>query len=196
MTMWKKIMVVILAIVILIPPTLYLAQYAYWGRRHSLLWDVKRVHVLQDTDDKSAVVLVYDYTVKNWPHDNREHHYYLGSWLTGEPALWYFEVIGNNQTVPELFEFTSNRQRTEGSFNVCFKLSTVIPGDDERALTVGDVIESAIEISRFRPYSKDRTELVPVESATLYMEDYPDAEIVYEVDSEFLNQSFETFLGR
>ena len=63
-------------------------------------------------------------------------------------------------------------------------------------MTVGDVIQNAIEISRFRPYSKDGTELVPVESGTLYMEDYPEVEIVYEVDSEFLNQSFETFLGR
>lgn len=32
MTKRKRIMVVILVIVILIPPTLYLAQYAYWGR--------------------------------------------------------------------------------------------------------------------------------------------------------------------
>lgn len=187
---------IFLAVLIIIPSICYLSYYAYWGRRHSLLWDVKRVHVLQDTDDKNSVVLVYDYTVKNWPHDNRERYYYLGSWLTGEPGLWYFEVIGNNQTVPELFAFTSNRQGTEGSFSVCFKPATVVPGDDEGTLTVGDVIQNAIEISRFRPYSKDGTELVPVESGTLYMEDYPEVEIVYEVDSEFLNQSFETFLGR
>ena len=129
-----------------------------------------------DSTNTLSGAICIDYTVKNWPHDNREHYYYLGSWLTGEPGLWYFEVIGNNQTVPELFAFTSNRQGTEGSLSVCFKLATVVPGDDEGTLTVGDVIQNAIEISRFRPYSKDGTELVP--------------------DSEFLNQSFETFLGR
>ena len=97
----KKWIALILVLCLLIPSLAYATHYAYWGRRHAILWDVSKIRVVRDEDDDSSVILIYDYSVKNWPHDFRKHDYYLVSNLTGEPCIWDFNVISNNKKVPK-----------------------------------------------------------------------------------------------
>ena len=97
----KKWIALILVLCLLIPSLAYATHYAYWGRRHAILWDVSKIRVVRDEDDDSSVILIYDYSVKNWPHDFRKHDYYLVSNLTGEPCIWDSNVISNNKKVPK-----------------------------------------------------------------------------------------------
>ena len=187
----KKWIALILVLCLLIPSLAYATHYAHWGRRHAILWDVSKIRVVRDEDDDSSVILIYDYSVKNWPHDFRKHDYYLVSNLTGEPCIWDFNVISNNKKVPNSFYFSSLHTPMKASFAVHFDLASVIPWDGVE--TVGDVIAYAIEIGRFLPIRIEDGEMNPWECATLYVEDSPNAEIIYELDKSYMNRNFVEF---
>lgn len=191
MKKWKWILVALLVMAILIPPVKYLAHYAYWGRRHEILWDVSKVTISPDKEKDHSVILTYDYSVKNWPHDRKDRVFYLVSYLSGEPCIWDFQVIGNNSTIPDAYELKCGPEETSGSFSVRFDIDSVIPWDGVD--TYGDVIKEAIEISRFIPYTllSEHEGTFAWDSAVLYMEDFPKATIEYKVSDNFLEQKLE-----
>lgn len=185
MAKWKKIVIIALVLIIIVQLP-YWVYFAYWGRRHSILWDVQQVRVVQDDENENSVILIYDVTYKNWPHDFKSHDYYLTAYLTGEPSTWMFDVIGNSDEFPQAYYFTCTHQTTSASFGVRYGIMAADRYDG--AQTNQDAIEEAIEISRFMPWYMVDGEAFQRENGMLYMEDSPDAKIIYEVDTDFLSQ--------
>ena len=192
---WKQASAVFLAICLLVPLAGYIGYYAYWGRRNALLWKVETVTVTPAEQKENSVILTYEGTVRNWPHDFIKHHCILYSYLGGEPCIWSFDVLSNDGT-DFGYHFTSERKEKPFSFQVLFDLESVIPYGD--ALTVKDLLKDAIEISRFLPdeIDKNGNVLKPRKRSLLYMAGSPDASIRYELPEDFMATSVEKIYTR
>ena len=136
--------------------------YAYWGRRHSILYDVDTVHVSQSADNANIYYLTYSVSVKNWWFDFIPHTYRLEDYLDGSPGMWHFETSSDY--------FTSTCYKTT-IFDMVVEFDiTTYDGDSP------DIIADAIGVSKFCAYNREGNE---VKSAKLYMSEFPEVEIIY-----------------
>ena len=164
---WKVAVIVALTVAITLSGT-YMAHFWYWGRRHSVLYDVKTVTVVKNEEQEGVYDLTYDVSVRNWDHDIIPHTYKLEDCLSGEPGMWYFEG--------ESDYFTTGIKPVEFQIKVTFDVASVVPyaGMPE---TDEALVEYAIGISQFAACGYWGQ---AVESANLYMADNRGAEIIFE----------------
>lgn len=139
-----------------------LSIFAYWGRRHKVLYNVETVYVVQSDTNPDIYKLSYNVVVKNWWFDFIPHSYKLEDGLSGDPGFWHFEA--------ETEYFTSNNL-SECRFTINVEFDTM-SGIDEKPI---DITE-AIMLSDFDAIDKNGKY---VSSANLYMNDFPDVEIIY-----------------
>lgn len=136
-----------------------LAAYAYWGRRHKVLYNVDTVFVHQDEESPDKYDFFYNCTVKNWWFDFTEHTYNLNAELSGEPGSWDFR----SKTDPVT---STNSSETSFVIHVEFDVSSVL----------GSVpIEDVIMKTEFSAYDKNGKS---DERANLYMYDFNDVKII------------------
>ena len=139
-----------------------LSIFAYWGRRHKVLYDVETVYVVQSDTIPEIYNLSYNVVVKNWWFDFIPHSYKLEDGLGGEPSLWHFEA--------ETDYFTSNNI-SDCRFSIKVEFDT-------RSCDAYETtnIEEVIMMSSFDAFDKNENY---ISSANLYMNDFPDVEIIY-----------------
>lgn len=139
-----------------------LSIFAYWGRRHKVLYNVETVYVVQSDTNPDIYNLSYNVVVKNWWFDFIPHSYKLEDGLSGEPGGWHFEA--------ETDYFTSdNISDCRFTIKVEFDTSTC-----DSYEPIG--IEEVIMMSSFDAIDKKGNY---ISSANLYMNDFPDVEIIY-----------------
>ena len=161
---FKKIVIYVLTIALVLT-AFYGLFFAYWGRRHFVIYDVKKVTVQQIDED--IYNITYDVSAKNWFPDYTPHTYRLEDDLRGEPGMYYFET--------ETEYFTTSVKPINFQINVIFDTSTVMPyegmPEDNKEL-----VKEVIKFSQFKAYDKNGKE---ASGAALYMDDNPNAEIVF-----------------
>lgn len=162
-----QISIIVALIVALLTTALNFTWYAYWGRRHSVLYTVNTVYVYCDSQTDSLYHITYDVTVQNWKLDLAPHTYKLVNDLRGEYACLDFTGASDY--------FTADRSETRFQIRVDFNITqngwglpSGIPNEEQ--------VTEAIRLSRFMALDEDGNE---VESAALYMTDNPDAEIIF-----------------
>lgn len=154
-----KIVISVLLVIAIMFLSVNVIAYAYWGRRHKVLYDVDTVYVHQREDNPEIYDLYYNVTVKNWWFDFIPHTYKLMDGLSGEPGVWHFEA--------ETEYFTSILAETSFIIHVEYDEASVW----EPVPTIEEVAKMAI----FNAYTSEMRE---DERARLYMADFPDAEII------------------
>lgn len=135
----------------------YYGYYMWWGQRHSVLYDVEHIKVEESTTDEDVYYITFSVSVKNWPHDLKEHIYKLEEDITGEYGTADFEAN---------CRYFSSEPFKKNSF----KFYAVY---DEKSGN-GTLVEEMIYYSRFIAVDADGNE---VESATLYMADFENVPI-------------------
>ncbi len=157
----KTILSVLLVFAILFS-MVNIVAYAYWGRRHKVLYDVDTVYVHQREDNPNIYDLYYNVTVKNWWFDFIQHKYKLTDALQGEYGLWHFEA--------ETEYFTTNLDKTSFVIHAEFDSSTAdfYPVPDEP-------IKELVMMSCF--YAQTSSGKMD-ERASLYMSDFPNVKII------------------
>lgn len=136
--------------------------FSYWGRRHKVLYEVETVYVVQSDTNPDIYNLSYNVVVKNWWFDFIPHTYKLEDGLSGDPGFWHFEA--------ETEYFTSNNL-SECRFTINVEFDTMSDIDENPI----DITE-AIMFSEFDAFDKNGDY---ISSANLYMNDFPDVEIIY-----------------
>ena len=163
---FKKIVIYVLTIALVLT-AFYGLFFAYWGRRHFVIYDVKKVTVQQLDDNKNIYDITYDVSVKNWFFDILPHTFRLEDALCGEPGMYYYE--GKTDYL------TTGVKPINFQIKVKFDISTVMPYEgmpkDNKEL-----IKDVIEFSQFQAYDKNGKE---ASGAALYMNYNPNAEIVF-----------------
>lgn len=163
---FKKIVIYVLTIALVLT-AFYGLFFAYWGRRHFVLYDVKTVTVQQIDDNKDIYDITYDVSVRNWDLDIIPHTYRLEDDLRGEPGGYYFD--GNSEY------FTTGIKPIDFQIKVKFDISSVIPYEGMPEGNEALIID-VIKLSQFEAYDKFGKE---APRASLYMSDNQDAEIVF-----------------
>ena len=161
---FKKIVIFVLTIALVLT-AFYGLFFAYWGRRHFVLYDVKKVTVQQIDED--IYDITYDVSAKNWFFDITPHTFRLEDDLGGEPGGYYYE--GKTDYL------TTGVKPINFQINVKFDVSTVMPYEGMPENNK-ELIKDVIEFSRFQAYDKNGKE---ASGAALYMYDNPNAEIVF-----------------
>ena len=159
------ITIIVVVAVAVVMSAVYAASVAYWGRRHAVLYDVKTVTVKQT--DKTVYELTYDVSVKNWPHDRKQHTYKLRDHLMGEPGSYDFE--GGSDY------FTTGAEPAEFKIKVRFDISSVTPYAGMPESDEG-LVKEVIGLSRFAAFDESGDEDT---SAELFMSDNGEAEIIF-----------------
>lgn len=154
-----KIVISVLLVIAIMFLSVNVIAYAYWGRRHKVLYDIDTVYVHQREDNPQIYDLYYNVTVKNWWFDFIPHTYKLVDALSGERGIWHFEA--------ETEYFTSILTETSFVIHVEYDESSVW----EPVMTIEEVVEMAV----FNAYTEEMNE---DERARLYMADFSDAEII------------------
>ncbi|MBQ6569218.1 MAG: hypothetical protein IJL87_03080 [Clostridia bacterium] len=162
----KKI-IKIAVIAVLVLALAYGGLWLYWGRRHSVLYDVKTVTVTQSAEDENIYNISYDITAKNWFLDFSPHTYKLKAYLPSGYGMYYFEG--------ETEYFKTSMKPTRLTIDVKFDMASVF---DRGAYSPEDseFFDEIISVSHFVAYDKSGKK---VESANLYMLDNSDAEIIF-----------------
>lgn len=157
-----RVMISLLLAVAILFLTINVVAYAYWGRRHKVLYNVDSVYIHQRDDNPNIYDLYYNVTVKNWWFDFIQHKYKLTDALQGGYGEWHFEA--------ETEYFTTKLYKTSFIIHAEFDVSTAdfYPVPD-------DPIKELVMMSRFNALTSsgkwdDR--------ASLYMEDFPNVEII------------------
>ncbi len=163
---FKKIVIYVLTIALVLT-AFYGLFFAYWGRRHFVIYDVKTVTVQQIDNNKDIYDITYDVSVRNWDHDIIPHTYRLEDDLRGEPCGYYFD--GNSEY------FTTGIKPIDFQIKVKFDISSVIPYEGMPEGNEALIID-VIKLSQFEAYDKFGKE---APRASLYMSDNQDAEIVF-----------------
>ena len=133
--------------------------FAYWGRRHSVLYDVKSVTV-EKTDNNYVYNLVFEVSVRNWYHDIIPKTYRLEAENLGAPGYFYegktdYFTTGNT---PVSFIIKTEVKFFDSDFDMDAGLTSESK----------ELIKEAIRFSRFAAFNKSGKQ---VESATLYTAD-------------------------
>ena len=160
---WSIITAIIVAVLI---TSVYGLQFLYWGRRHSVLYDVKTVTV-EKTNNEDIYNITYDVSVSNWFFDIIPHTYKLVDDLCGEPGSYGFK--GESEY------FKTGLNPTEFSIDVEFDITSVVP-DGVSWQGAKPIIREVIGLSQFAAYNKFGDE---IQRAELYMSDNLDARIVF-----------------
>ena len=154
--------IVIVASVFMIFNLLY---YAYWGRRHSVLYDVKTVYVVPDEENHSLYHLEFDVNVKRWTFDKNVYRYTMFSDIVGMPDYGvyddntpYFQLDGSSADfqIQCTLDLRDSDFRENGNYK--------------------ELLNSYIYDLRFGALDENGNR---VDSAELYMEDNKDVEIIY-----------------
>ncbi len=172
---------ILLAAAMIVSAGTYFLWAAYWGNRHSVLYDVRAVHVVRDSATYSVYHLTYDVTVKNWPHDFNKHTYRLEDFLSGEPGAYDFSGKSDY--------FTVGRTPVSFHINVRLDMKSVyawlpfenFPSVSDPEADNGELdrklILHIVDLSTFMAYDRNGRE---ERSAMLFMNDYKDAPIIFE----------------
>ena len=70
----------------------YYGYYLWWGQRHSVLYEVESVTVEESTGEDGVYFITYSVSVRNWPHDFKDHVYKLENDIVGSYGMADFEV--------------------------------------------------------------------------------------------------------
>lgn len=142
--------------------------YAYWGRRHSVLYNIETVYATRDEKNKDIIHLTYDVTVKNWWFDFSEHTYKLYE-HTGGSYSWDWDFNGESEY------FTSSNRESRFTINASFNMSLhegisethyVEEGSD--GSTDREKIMTVIQIMEFAAVDENG---VYIDGASLYAND-------------------------
>ncbi len=136
-----------------------ITAYAYWGRRHKVLYDVDTVFVLQDKEDSDKYDFYYNCTVKNWWFDFNEYSYTLVNGLSGEPGCWHYKA--------KAYVTSDNNAENHFVIHVEFDASTVIGNMP----SVKEVVRTGV----FHAYNENGE---IDDGLNLYMNDFRDLKII------------------
>lgn len=175
---WKiaKIIIAFLVVIAIFISLCYVAEYAYWGRRHSVLYDVTSVYVKQDDENKNIYHLTYKASVENWKHDRQPHTYKLVSCLGGSIGV-------DSNFDGESTYFTSSNEKTEFIINAQLDLNMWFENNYEyadRTPTKEDEIKEIKNLIFFSEFAAIDENKIYIDGASLYMSDNTDAEIIFE----------------
>ncbi len=155
-----RVIVALLLVIAILFLSVNIVTYAYWGRRHKVLYDVDTVYVHQREKNPNIYDLYYNVTVKNWWFDFTPHTYKLKDGLSGEPGGWHFEAETEYFTTSNLFE-------TDFIIHVEYDEASVW----EPVPTIEDVV-------RMADFNAHTIVMLEDERARLYMQDFEDAQII------------------
>lgn len=171
----KKITIsIIIAVLVtaIIVTAAYGVWYAYWGRRHSVLYDVQCVYVSQDVENENIYHLKYNVKVKNWPLDFEHHTYKLRDSLPmSYNAKWNFKG--------ESDYFTTSSTETYFEINAEFDMNAYDNSPKYEYIgyepTLEEKLKTIITSTEFSAYDEND---LHVDGASLYMLDNVDTEII------------------
>ncbi len=156
-----KITISSIAAIVVFAVIIYSSLYAYWGRRHKVLYKVDEVYMTQIKDGYEFKIVA---SAKNWATDNNTYNYFLMSDVSGMPDYWwdgYSDYISVSNNASMAFEI-----------NGVLKTESV---DEE-------IVKDEMLSTRFSPCEGSREAPVynnGLENATLYMQDYENVEFIF-----------------
>lgn len=159
---WIKAIIAVAVMVAFFVTSLNFGWYAYWSRRHEVLYDIETVYMKESNGGYEFRIVG---TAQNWKINNSTYCYFLQADVVGMPDyLWY----GGSDYI-----IVQGHKSTEFEINGLL-LTTAIDEDTAK----GEMLST-----RFSPCAGDKesyTFLEELDGVTLYMNDYPDAEFIFE----------------
>lgn len=159
---WIKAVIAVAVAVAVLVTSVNFGWYAYWSRRHEVLYDIKTVY-MKETEEGYEFRIVG--TAKNWRINNNTYCYFLQADVTGMPDYWWY---GRSDYII-----------VQGSHSTEFEIVGLLePTAFDDYTAKSDMLKT-----RFSPCLGDRENPAfseQLDGVTLYMNDYPDAKFIFE----------------
>ena len=120
--------------------------------------------------------MTYDVTVKNWAHDHTPHTYMLEDFLSGSPGGYDFTGGSEYFTTGNSKKAFQIKVRTDMK-SIYWDYDPDIDPDADNTKINRAILREVIQGSDFMAYDEKGRE---DRRAMLFMEDYPDAVIIFE----------------